>query len=87
MKKGLLLSLILPLYSLSFAALPLFFQAQSSQRISGNSIVEILHDGSALWVATNNGISKTTDGGITWQIFNRSNNLLSEEFASLGYGS
>lgn len=67
------------------AALPLSYQAQSGKRIAGNSIIEILFDGTNLWVGTNNGISKTSDGGVTWEIFNSSNNLNSDEMSALGY--
>ncbi len=85
MRKIQTLILFLLTAKLSLAALPLSFQAQSSQRISGNSIVEIIFDGTALWVGTNNGISRTTDGGLTWEIFNKSNGLTFEEISALAF--
>ncbi|OGC78459.1 MAG: hypothetical protein A2Z27_03765 [candidate division Zixibacteria bacterium RBG_16_50_21] len=69
---------------LSWAALPTSFKAQSSQRISGNSVVEIIYDGAAVWVGTNNGLSRTTDGGLTWEIFDLADGMSFEEVSALG---
>ena len=71
--------------SLARAVLPLSFQAYSAQRISGNSIVEILHDGIYLWVGTNNGISRIFLAGDSVKIFNRADGLNSEEISAMGF--
>jgi len=84
MRKYLLLALSLISTGFSWAALPTSFQAQSSQRISGNSVVEIIYDGIAVWVGTNNGISRTTDGGLTWKIFDLADGMSFEEISALG---
>lgn len=71
--------------SLAQAVLPLSFQASSAQRISGNSIVEILHDGTYLWVGTNNGISRISFAGDSVRIFNLADGLNSEEISAIGF--
>lgn len=56
---------------------------QSSPRLAGNSVVEIIWDGKNLWVATSSGLSRTSDGGITWENFHVTDGLNSEEISAL----
>ncbi len=57
-----------------------------STRLAGNSIVDIVADSKGVWLATERGISYTTDKGASWQNFDKdnTNDLLSNEIAALG---
>lgn len=68
------------------SALPRTIQLFDSTRTAGNSIVEIVADLQGVWLATERGISYTSDNGTTWQNFDRdeTGDLLSNEIAALG---
>lgn len=85
MKRLLLIGVILLLARSAGAILPWSFQQMATQRISGNGVVEIVHDRTYLWVGTNNGISRTSDGGATWEIFDLSDGLNSENISAMGF--
>ncbi len=80
-------------FSSGLQALPRRFELFDSTRIAGNSIVEIIYQppsssvlSGAVWLATERGISRTSDNGKTWQNFDKDNSgdLLSNEVAALG---
>ena len=50
---------------------------------AGNSVVEIIWDGKNLWVGTSSGLSRTSDGGTTWENFHVTDGLNSEEISAL----
>lgn len=56
---------------------------QTSSRPAGNSVVEIIWDGKNLWVATSSGLSRTSDGGTTWENFHVTDGLNSEEISAM----
>jgi len=72
----------------SLQALPRRFELFDSTRLAGNSVVEIIYQPTtgAVWLATERGISRTSDNGKTWQNFDKDNtgDLLSDEIAALG---
>jgi hypothetical protein len=45
------------------------------EKLLGNSITDILVDGNAIWFATGNGLSKTTNNGGSWQSYNNKHGL------------
>lgn len=47
----------------------------SSSRIAGNAIIDILADEGTIWVATGNGLNKTTDNGQSWVTYDHRHNL------------
>ncbi len=90
--RGLATAGLLAVFASNLAAIPRGFALFDSTRIAGNSIVEIIYQSpstsvptGAVWLATERGIARTTDNGITWQNFDRdnTNSLLSNEVASL----
>ncbi|MCI0331162.1 MAG: hypothetical protein L0196_09520 [candidate division Zixibacteria bacterium] len=78
-------------FFLSSAAhsLPRAFVIFDSTRTAGNSIVEIVADSQGVWLATERGISYTTDNGVTWRNFDATNTgqLRSDEVSALGVRS
>ncbi|UCE18020.1 MAG: hypothetical protein JSV84_14325 [Gemmatimonadota bacterium] len=46
-----------------------------STGLAGNGIIDILADDGTIWVATGNGLNKTTDGGQTWITYDHRNGL------------
>ncbi|MFQ6094051.1 MAG: FlgD immunoglobulin-like domain containing protein [bacterium] len=46
-----------------------------STRLAGNGIIDILAEESTIWVATGNGLNKTTDNGQTWWTYDHRHNL------------
>lgn len=79
---------LLIVFATGLQALPRRFTLFDSTRIAGNSIVEIIYQPStgAVWLATERGLSRTSDNGKTWQNFDKDNtgDLLSNEIAALG---
>ena len=75
-------------FSAELSALPRTIQLFDSTRLAGNSIVEIVYNSTTktVWLATERGISRTSDNGATWQNFDKDNtgDLLSNEVAALG---
>ncbi len=66
-------------------ALPAFFKPQAgTPLLLDNSVVEIVYDGSAVWIATGNGISRTTDGGVTWMTFGAPDNFEDDAIGAIG---
>lgn len=83
-KKTLTLILLFFLIPISaWADLFSYELGQSSPRPAGNSVVEIMWDGKNLWVATGSGLSRTSDGGTTWENFHVTDGLNSEEISAL----
>ncbi|EQB62909.1 MAG: glycosyl hydrolase family protein [candidate division Zixibacteria bacterium RBG-1] len=83
-KKTLTLILLFFLIPISaWADLFSYELGQSSPRPAGNSVVEIIWDGKNLWVATSSGLSRTSDGGTTWENFHVTDGLNSEEISAL----
>ncbi len=83
-KKTIILSFLFLLIPISAGAdLFTYELGQISSRPAGNSVVEIIWDGKNLWVATSSGLSRTTDGGTTWENFHVTNGLNSEELSAL----
>lgn len=83
-KKTLTLILLFFLIPISaWADLFSYELGQSSPRPAGNSVVEIIWDGKNLWVATGSGLSRTSDGGVTWENFHVTDGLNSEEISAL----
>ncbi len=79
--------LLLFLTNQALAVLPASVQGTLGKRISGNSVVQIINDGTAIWIGTNSGISRTTDGGVSWEFFKRAEGLNSNELSALGFVS
>ena len=50
-------------------------KTSQSPRISGNSVTDIFVNGDAVWLGTGAGLSKTIDGGETWQNFGHADGL------------
>lgn len=53
--------------------------------LAGNSVVEIVWDGYYLWVGTGSGLSRTSDGDITWQTFDHTNGLNQDGVSAIAY--
>ena len=46
-----------------------------SSRLAGNGVIDILTDEGTVWVATGNGLNKTTDNGQTWVTYDHRHGL------------
>jgi hypothetical protein len=51
------------------------FDQGSPSRLAGNGIIDILIENDVVWVATGNGLNKTTDGGQTWITYDHRHGL------------
>ncbi len=66
-------------------ALPALFKPQAgTPLLLDNSVTEIVYDGSAVWIATGNGVSRTTDGGATWLTFIAPDNFEDDAIGAIG---
>lgn len=83
-KKIIIFSLFLLVIPISARANLFTYElGQTSPRPAGNSVVEIIWDGKNLWVATSTGLSRTSDGGTTWENFHVADGLNSDEISAL----
>ncbi|MDP3025077.1 MAG: FlgD immunoglobulin-like domain containing protein [candidate division Zixibacteria bacterium] len=55
--------------------------------LAGNSVVEIIWDGRYIWAGTGNGLSRSSDGGRTWQTFDHTNGLNQDGISALAYNN
>jgi hypothetical protein len=74
--------------ALLFAPLPAFgwmaFDlSQPIDSLADNTVVDIVYDGTYVWLATGNGVSGTRDGGATWRSFNRTNGFKRSSISAL----
>ena len=53
--------------------------------LAGNTITDIVYDGKNIWVATGDGLSKTSDGGNTWWSYDKTNGLNANEISALAF--
>ena len=60
-------------------------QAYSGSGLAGNTITDIVYDGKNIWVATGDGLSRTSDGGDTWWSYDKSNGLNADEISALAF--
>jgi hypothetical protein len=74
--------------ALLFAPLPAFGWvtvdlSQPIDTLADNTVVDIVYDGTYIWLATGNGVSGTRDGGATWRSFNRTNGFKRSSISAL----
>jgi hypothetical protein len=60
--------------ALTYALMPYHF-SEPLLGLSGNAIAEIVWDGKWLWAGTVDGVSRTSDGGLSWYTYNTKNGL------------
>ncbi len=60
-----------------------FDLSQPFDTLADNSIVDIIYDGTYVWLATGNGLSGTRDGGATWRSFNTTNGFKRSSISAL----
>jgi ligand-binding sensor domain-containing protein len=65
--------LVLLLATPSFAWMNFDLSQPYDTSLADNVIVDIIYDGTYVWLATGNGLSGTSDRGVTWRSFNSSN--------------
>ena len=53
--------------------------------LAGNSVVEIVWDGYYLWVGTGSGLSRSSDGGTTWQTSDHTNGLNQDGISAIAF--
>jgi hypothetical protein len=53
--------------------------------LAGNSVTDIVYDGKNIWVATGDGLSRTSDGGNTWWSYDKNNGLNADEVSALAF--
>lgn len=51
--------------------------------LADNSVVDIIYDGTYVWLATGSGVSGTSDGGVSWRTFNNTNGLTRNSVSAL----
>lgn len=52
-------------------------------KLADNSAVDIVYDGTYIWLATGNGLSGTSDRGITWRTFNEETGFTHSSISAL----
>ena len=60
-----------------------FDLSQPIDSLADNTVVDIVYDGTYVWLATGNGLSGTRDGGATWRSFNQSNGFKHSSISAL----
>lgn len=60
-----------------------FELSDSSYSLPANSVIDLLHDGSAVWIASSGGVGKSVDGGLTWVKYGADDSLGSESSSGL----
>jgi hypothetical protein len=55
--------------------------------LAGNSVVEIIYDGYYIWVGTGNGLSRSSNGGATWESFDHTNGLNQDGISAIAYNT
>lgn len=71
--------------SAATGVLPTFSKAHDgTPTLLDNSVVDIITVGNAIWIATGNGIARTTDGGITWMTFNAPESFEDDAIGAIG---
>jgi len=53
--------------------------------LAGNSVVEIIYDGRYIWAGTGSGLSRSSDGGITWRTFDHTNGLNQDGISAMAF--
>ncbi len=53
--------------------------------LAGNAVSEIVWDGEFIWAGTVDGVSKTADGGQTWQTYNSTNGLAYNDVIAMAH--
>lgn len=48
-----------------------------------NSVIDIIEHGGGVWLATDDGVSFSFDGGITWLLYDTSNGLVSQNLSAI----
>lgn len=82
----LLLTLFLLVPCLSLAGDYINYSLEkSASELAGNSVVEIIYDGHYVWVGTGSGLSRSSDGGITWQTFDHNNGLNQDGISAIAF--
>jgi hypothetical protein len=71
-----------------FTALPAFgwmafSLSQPFDTLADNTVVDIVYDGTYVWLATGNGLSGTRDNGATWRSFNSTNGFTRSSVSAL----
>lgn len=85
-KTTLLLTLFLLVPSLSQSGDYINYSLDTpASGLAGNSVVEIIYDGHYIWVGTGSGVSRTSNGGITWQTFDHANGLNQDEVSAIAF--
>ncbi|MFH2057061.1 MAG: hypothetical protein ABIJ61_13970, partial [bacterium] len=51
--------------------------------LADNSAVDIIYDGTYVWLATGAGLSGTADGGQTWRTFNKQTGFAQSSVAAI----
>jgi hypothetical protein len=60
-----------------------FDLSQPIDSLADNTVVDIVYDGTYVWLATGNGLSGTRDGGVTWRSFNQTNGFTRSSISAL----
>jgi hypothetical protein len=85
-KITLLLTLFLLVPSLSQSGDYINYSLETpASGLPGNSVVEIIYDGHYVWVGTGSGLSRTSDGGITWQTFDHTSGLNQDGVSAIAF--
>ncbi len=77
-----IITLIILLTSSSFAYMN-YTLSDSGSTLPANSVIDIEYDGNAIWIASSNGVAKSTDAGETWIKFSENDSLNSNSISGL----
>jgi hypothetical protein len=61
------------------------FLSEGYQGLAGNSIVDIIYDGTYIWIGTPNGLSKFRDDDTSWTSYDKSQGLNENSISALTY--
>ncbi|MEA2031833.1 MAG: FlgD immunoglobulin-like domain containing protein [candidate division Zixibacteria bacterium] len=78
----LVLSLIIGLAKVSVAGLAISFDEPDTIYAS-NAIIDIIEHNGAVWMATNEGVNFSSDGGNTWLLYDSTNGMVADNISSI----
>ena len=86
MKRFYLLMILFLAFAGSVNSAPIYDLDDPILKLLANSGVDVVWDGTYVWIGTSKGISGTDNGGIDWRSYDSSNGLISDEIAAMAQG-
>ncbi|NIP41833.1 MAG: hypothetical protein GWO41_14305 [candidate division Zixibacteria bacterium] len=87
MKRFYIFMIVILLFAVSANSIPLSFLDDPIMKLLANSGVDVVYDGTYVWIGTSKGLSGTDNGGMEWRSYDSTNGLITDEISAMAYGS